>query len=785
MSALGRVARSGVGRRRVQTVVIVLATMMAVTASVMCAALLAASAGPFDKAFRQQHGAHLSVRYDAEKATAARLAASADATGVTAAAGPFPTVSATARLGGQDLQPMSLVGRAGHGGPVDDVTLTEGRWAARAGEIVLSDNEDGPALRMGTELGFPQLPGKPTLTVVGMARSVSRTADAWVMPSLLSEPDGYQMLYRFKAAATARQVAADRAAVTASVPKGTVDGARSWLATKKEADRQSALFVPFLAAFGVLGLVMAVLIVGNVVAGAVGAGTRRIGVLKALGFTPSQVVRAYVGQALIPAAAGTAIGVVGGNLLAVPVLTETATAYGSTSSTVPLWIDVTVAAGMLGLVAVTAWAGALRAGRLRAVDAIAVGRPARPGRGLRAARLAGRLPLPRPVGLGLARPFARPARAAATAAAVTFGAVAVTFAVGLASSLTEVQAARNHDTSDVTVHAVKQTDEAGGPPRHVREGVAADPTDVADPAAVTRAIDARSGTRRYFGVATTEVALAGATGSVEVSAFTGDPSWSGYRMISGRWFKGPGEAVVPTPLLAATGTRVGDRVTLHDHGRTVAVRIVGEVFSTENQGRTLLTDAATLKSAEPKLRATEYRIAVRPGTDAKAYARDLSTALQATGATAAAGQSGDRSSVIFILDALTSILTLMLVAVAGLSVLNSVVLDTRERVRDLGIHRALGMTPRQTITMVIASVVGVGLLGGAVGVPVGLALHDAVMPAMGHSAGLTMPASVLDVYDTPELVLLGFGGLLIAVAGALLPAGWAARTRTATALRTE
>ena len=67
--------------------------------------------------------------------------------------------------------------------------------------------------------------------------------------------------------------------------------------------------MPFLVAFGVLGLVMSVLIIGIVVSGAVGAGTRRIGILKALGFTPAQVVRAYVAQALIPAAVGTVLGV--------------------------------------------------------------------------------------------------------------------------------------------------------------------------------------------------------------------------------------------------------------------------------------------------------------------------------------------------------------------------------------------------------------------------------------------------------------------------------------------
>jgi putative ABC transport system permease protein len=55
--------------------------------------------------------------------------------------------------------------------------------------------------------------------------------------------------------------------------------------------------VPFVVAFGVIGLAMSVLIVGNVVNGAVVAGYRRIGVLKSLGFTPAQVVAAYVAQA--------------------------------------------------------------------------------------------------------------------------------------------------------------------------------------------------------------------------------------------------------------------------------------------------------------------------------------------------------------------------------------------------------------------------------------------------------------------------------------------------------
>jgi len=56
---------------------------------------------------------------------------------------------------------------------------------------------------------------------------------------------------------------------------------------------------------------------------------------------------------------------------------------------------------------------------------------------------------------------------------------------------------------------------------------------------------------------------------------------------------------------------------------------------------------------------------------------------------------------------------------------------------------------------------------------------------MGHGAQTDLPPSLLSVYRPGELVLLALAGLVIAVAGALAPAGWAARTRTAFALRAE
>ncbi|MCX5317896.1 FtsX-like permease family protein [Streptomyces sp. NBC_00154] len=782
MSALGKVVRSGVNRRRVQTLVIGLATMMAVAASVLGGSLLVVSGAPFDDAFAKQHGAHLSVQFDAGKVSAGQLSKSKDTEGVSGAVGPFRTATVTPRSDGAGPGwPMTVVGRGDPGRDVDEVALLDGRWPAHSGEIVLSANSSlFPTI--GMKLAFPDLSGGPTLTVVGVARSVTQTADAWVVPSqmrALTAPGsgGYQMLYRFTDAGTAAQITAGGKAVTESLLPGTAVGEQSWLTVKKTAERDTALYVPFLVAFGALGLVMSVLIVGNVVASAVGTGTRRIGILKAVGCTPAQVVRAYVGQALIPAAVGTALGVLVGHLLAVPVLAETEEVYGTSSLAIAPWVDLAVIAGVLCLVAATAWASAWRAGRLRTVDALAVGRTTSAGRGRWAARLAGRLQLPQPVALGLARPFARPARALAMGTAILFGTIAVTFTVGMGASLGQVMKAKAHDAADVVVPAPL--------PDFGPQGPDPERQPKADPAAVAAAIEAAAGTGKYYSAATVRATVSGLTGTIDVIAFTGDASWGGYTMVSGRWLDKPGEAVVPTPFLAATGTGIGDTVTLNGLAEPVTVRILGEILDPRNDGMQVFTDASTLTAAQPDLTETSHHIAVTSGTDVTGYVDALNNDLAPLGATARAGGLDAGGDMVVTLNALSVILTLMLVAVAALGVLNGVLLDTRERVRELGVHKALGMTPRQTIAMVITSVVVTGLVAGTLGVPLGVALHGWVIPAMGDSVGLRLPGSVIAVYHGAELLPLALGGLLIATLGALLPAGWAGRARTATALRTE
>ncbi|MCK9930886.1 ABC transporter permease [Frankia sp. Mgl5] len=628
---------------------------------------------------------------------------------------------------------------------------------------------------------------------MGLAHSAGGSAQAWVASDALAAlvprdvPAGFQMLYRFTAAGTENAIDSGRAAISAGMPAGAVTGSRSYLDVRAGALVRTAVFTPFVAAFGVLGLAMSVLIVGTVVAGGVGATIWRTGVLRSLGLTPAQAAGAHVAQVLVPAVGGVGLGILCGNLLATVVFDGAREAYGTVTPSVPLWVDAAVGAGALMLVTVAALLPALNAGRRSPVDAMRLGRVPRPGRGRWAGRLAARLPLPRPVSLGLAQPFARPARSGVLAVAVAFGALGVSFAVGLATTLDSIAADNSRDEAgEVVVESHVRM--ASGPKPGAAEAepapAPAPAADVGEAADVAGVIAAQPGTARFFTSAHAEVYALGIVGPVTVTAHTGDSSWGARPMISGDWFRGPGEAVADTRFLDETGAGIGDTVTVTDHGASVALRIVGEVFDLDDDTVDLATDETSLRGLDLGLAVDSFSIDLQPGTDLVRYVGTLQDALASHPAVVRANIE-EGSEVIAVMDALIASLTLLLVVVAGLGVLNTVVLDTRERVHDLGVVKAVGMTPRQVLAMVLTSAGGIGVCAAAIGVPAGVALHHRVVPLMGTAARTGMPRAYIDVYGPVAAALLVLGGLLIAVLGALVPAGWAAGTRATTALRAE
>jgi putative ABC transport system permease protein len=790
LGALGIAARGGVARRRVATVVIGVVVLVSTAACVLALGLVIDSASPFDTAFTAQRGAHLVATVDSAKASGARLAATGKLSGVNALAGPFPEATVTPQIGAGPgggsftAPPLSLVGRASPGGPLDDLILDRGHWPRRRGEVVLSTSAPFQ-VPLGTHITARGVPGSPVLTVVGEANSITQSADGWVLPAEIaalrapaSVPTA-QLLYRFAAAGTVAMLRADVQTLAGSLPPGTLISTQTYLAVRQQQTSSLAPIVPFVVTFGILGLMLSVLVVVNVVSGAVAAGSRRIGVLKSIGFTPGQVVATYAGQVALPALVGCLAGVVAGNVLSVPLLSRTASVYQVGTLTVPAWVDVSVPAAMCCLAAIAAVVPASRAGRLSAVEAIATGRAPLHGRGQAAHRVLGALPLPRPVTIGLAAPFSRPARAAMTLAAVLLGAITVTFAAGLTGSLNRVVVGQSHSQAEPV--QVYLPSGQSGPVKHIGPGGPALPPVAVQERDIQAALRAQPGTLRYVAEADERVSVVGLTGQVDLTAFRGDAHWTGYDLISGHWYTGAGQAVVPTNFLTVTGTAVGDTVTVAYNGRLVPVRIVGEIFDTDNRGLDLITGWRTIATADPGLAPSAYDVGLRPGTDPQRYAAALGMALKTTGALSL----NSNDPFVATLIALIALLTLLLAVVAGLGVLNTVVLHTRERVHDLGVFKAIGMTPRQIIVVVTCWVAGTGLAAGVIAVPAGMVVHRYVLPIMAHAAATNVPASYVNVYSAPELLLLALAGLVIAVAGALLPASWAASARTAAALRAE
>ena len=129
----------------------------------------------------------------------------------------------------------------------------------------------------------------------------------------------------------------------------------------------------------------------------------------------------------------------------------------------------------------------------------------------------------------------------------------------------------------------------------------------------------------------------------------------------------------------------------------------------------------------------------------------------------------------------------VLVAISFGGVFNTVLLETRQRTREMAVLKALGMTPAQVVGMVLASVVPVGLVAGLLGVPLGLAA-----PARGHRLhgrgrrqARPFPESTFAVFAPVAFIGLSLAGLAIALAGAYLPAQRAARAAIAPVLQAE
>ncbi len=773
MTAILIKALADLRRRRVQAAVIFLTVFFSMGAGTMAVTLMSQTRDPYQAAFDKQRGAHLQIGYSA--ATDPQLLAKTPATiGATSSGGPYLVNSIQFKFGDRKFD-VQAIGRDDPGGPVEELNVTSGRWAHANDEIVLTRSfAELNKVSIGDRLKIVSAAQTPILIVVGEVVDIDEgSADlssqhAWVtaaeVPALSSYDSTYYLMdYRFASDPTSAQLQGSTDRLRASLPPRSIIASLNYILVRSIFNITNQILTAVLGAFSVFALAATIAIVATLVTGIVISAYREIGIMKAVGFTPSQVVGVFALQIVIPALVACVVGIVAGTLASQPLLANSSHALGlAYEPTFSVVLYLVLLAGGLSVVAIAATLPALRAGLLKPIAAIAKASAPRGTGGRQLRRVAARLRLPRAVVLGVGEAFARPLRAALTLVTVLLGVATVVVAIGLPRSFLLIN---NSETGAGNYQVVVN-----------RSGAIAD-------ADVMGILNAQPETSRVVAVGGKNVTIAGLADPVNTQLFRGDSSRLGYMVIAGRWYSAPGEVLAPAGLLHDAHLKIGDSFTGTADGYPLTFRVVGETYDINNLGHSLFMDIATMASVTPAAEPFRYEVTLTPGADASAWVHRVA-ALQPDLLDVHAADTSIIAPV-KIIDTVLLVIAAVLALIGVGGVFNTLLLNTRERIRDTATLKALGMSPRQVMVMVAASAGLLALVGGAVAMPVGLSLHHLLNDVISSSAGNDTPPAAYGVFNPLELVLIPLLAVVVAVAAALIPGRWAARTNVVEVLHSE
>jgi len=754
---LVRTALANLRSRPLQTVLVGLILAAASATLALAVSLRAGAADPYEKIARATNAAdvHVVGRGD--------LAALAHAPGVKAAEGPFRLLGV--RIRSRPTNYDIVVEGVGARPPrIDRPKLTDGRWLSGApGELVL----DRPtARRRGIHVGqrLAVLPRDPrtALTVVGIAVSAGR-GPSWVSAGTLAalppgnDPMGRVLELQLTDRGASRAFVDDVRRRYAPEQLNAYD----WRDDRQEVTDRTSTSSVVLGSASLAALLAVGFIIANAIGGRILASRRDIGLLKAAGFTPGGVTALFVVENLVVAGAASLVGTAVGIALSPLLLEPTASLMGTAT---PSGLRaVTVAAGVLGVVAVVCLFTALpawRAGRLGVLEAIALGRTSVSTKPSRAARVAVALRLPPAVVLGVKDAFANRSRAAMTIASLALTMGTVIMALGTEATYRRVI----QDSSLRAKPYELMVDANDVSPAHTRSLLGAQSAKVA-------------GTATVVG---TTASVPGSPVDVWARALGGDYQRRPYAVRDGRMIAGPGEAIVGRGLLDALGLHVGDRLPLEADGARLDLRIVGRYVEPDNDGRTAIFDRRSVPPAAlARFGPVQYELQLHRRSDAHAVQAALvrSSGGQMDVEVTEDGVRQERSDlrpVVYGTDA-------VLLAIGLVNLLTTLLLGIRERVRDFAIFKVVGLTPRQ----VLAAVTSGGTLLASIAVVAGIATGLPIFHAL---VTVTNPSDGPDLVTAPTwwwVVLMFPATLVFTTLASVLPARRAAAIRPAEALRYE
>lgn len=714
MSALPALVGPELRGRRLRAMLLLLVVVALASAAIVAGLSTQGQAGSrWDEVFAEANGAHVTISSD-RRAALDRVAGDERVAGTTEAydsAWGVDVARGDDRLGESSLVSMGADDRPDIAVPL----LREGRWIqpGAAGEVVVDRAfalDEG--LESGDRLVLHSGDRSVAVTVVGQALNLRDTfypdgdATVWV------DPAGFAALRPAAVVQTVFLRLRDPDAVEQFVSdvSGEV-GTNDFMDTRTDVLRANSIFGTFLRVLGVFVMVAASIVVAGSVATRVLARRRDIGLLKSVGVTPRQVTVAIVLAHAAVAAVGVLLGWALGGLLAGSLQLQVAEVLGSAGPVFDLSALLISLVVVEVLVVVATVLPAWRAGRVPTTVALS---PVPPTRGHRSrfAALGERLGLGPVAVAGLRDAFARPTRSVLTALALAVAVVAVVVTSGFNRTIDDVFA-------DLAMT---------GQPEEVRVY----PADATSPRTVSHALATTSGVASWF----TETRFDASLNDEQVLAHAvgGNVADAGFVVRDGRMVQGRGEAVTGYGFLQRFGLDVGDSMTITVDDQPLRLRIVGWYSEAEEAGEMLMFSFADVQAVDRSARPGSYQV----GLDQGASRTDVASVLADTlgpRARVEAVPPADPASLDPFRFAVTLISGLVIV-VALANLASTMVLVVRERARDLAVLRAVGFTPRQTITVVATGGVTLAIVATAIGLPVGWLLSTAANNGVGATIGM-------------------------------------------------
>ncbi|MEO8968844.1 MAG: FtsX-like permease family protein [Solirubrobacteraceae bacterium] len=328
---INRLVTGDIKRHRGQSVLLLVMILATTTALSLGLALRHVSENPFARTRAATKGpdvvAQLGYAPGSARPSPKQFAPLLHAKGVSATAGPFPVAPASLTTKGISV-PVQAEGRDSDASAVDQPVVTSGHWLS-AGGVVL---ERGLADALGLHVGDPVHLGNLSPTVSGIAVSTQQPfypaatpglvwvtrADAQRLASAAAQPLGYLLDIKLAAGVSENAFYATVDAFGAAT-RGEPSLVEPWQQIRTSDYRVIGLDRKVLLFGSTLLSLLALASIAVLVTGRMSEQTRRVGLLKAVGATPSLVALVLLAENLALALVAAILGIVAGDLLT-PVL---------------------------------------------------------------------------------------------------------------------------------------------------------------------------------------------------------------------------------------------------------------------------------------------------------------------------------------------------------------------------------------------------------------------------------------------------------------------------------